>query len=159
MNCIYRPVWPWPGTQHAYLSGAARHSKRFTMNYLLMMSAAGTLALAASAGTARPSHPSPPTNVPPAISPASTVRAQSLSTPKPNVTRPPQGQPQTGQPNVSCGSPSAPNTPGNAAGAPGSAFNSDGKAGTVYAGQQAQNSKNPVSVSQYDVACLHQQSH
>jgi hypothetical protein len=26
----------------------------------------------------------------------------------------------------------------------------------VYAGQQPQNSRNPVSVSQYDVACSHQ---
>ena len=62
----------------------------------------------------------------------------------------------TGQPNQSCGSASAPNTPGNAASAPGSAFNPAGKAGTVYAGQQPQNSRNPVSVSQYDVACAHQ---
>ena len=61
-----------------------------------------------------------------------------------------------GQPNQSCGSATAPNTPGNAAGGPGSAFNPDGKAGTVYAGQQPQNSKNPVSVSQYDVACFQQ---
>ena len=62
----------------------------------------------------------------------------------------------TGQPNQSCGSPTAPFTPGNAAAAPGSAFNPNGKAGTVYAGQQPQNSRNPVSVSQYDVACSHQ---
>lgn len=62
----------------------------------------------------------------------------------------------TGQPNQSCGSASAPNTPGNAAGAPGSAFNPNGKAGSVYAGQQPQNSKNSASVSQYDVACSHQ---
>lgn len=59
----------------------------------------------------------------------------------------------TGQPNQSCGSTTAPNTPGNAATAPGSAFNPAGKAGTVYAGQQPQNSGNPKSVSQYDVAC------
>lgn len=64
----------------------------------------------------------------------------------------------TGQPNQTCGSASAPNTPGNAASAPGSAFNPDGKAGTVYAGQQPQNSKNSASVSQYDVACSHQPS-
>jgi hypothetical protein len=38
--------------------------------------------------------------------------------------------------------------------APGSAFNPDGKAGTVYAGEQPQNSNNPKSVSQYDVACF-----
>jgi hypothetical protein len=62
----------------------------------------------------------------------------------------------TGQPNQSCGSATAPNTPGNAASAPGSAFNPDGNAGTKYAGEQPQNSRNPVSVSQYDAACSHQ---
>jgi hypothetical protein len=62
----------------------------------------------------------------------------------------------TGQPGQMCGSATAPNTPGNAASAPGSAFNPNGKAGTVYAGTQPQNSKNPTSVSQYDVACSHQ---
>ncbi len=60
-----------------------------------------------------------------------------------------------GQPNQSCGSASAPNTPGSSASAPGSAFNPNGTAGTVYAGQQPQNSVNPASVSQYDVACSH----
>jgi hypothetical protein len=59
-----------------------------------------------------------------------------------------------GQPNQSCGSPTAPNPPGNAANAPGSAFNPGGQAGSVYAGQQPQNSNNPNSVSQYDVACF-----
>ncbi|TPL77679.1 adenylate cyclase [Mesorhizobium sp. B2-3-15] len=49
-------------------------------------------------------------------------------------------------------------TPGNASTAPGSAFNPDGNAGTHYAGTQPQNSKNPKSVSQYDVAGF-QQSH
>jgi hypothetical protein len=62
----------------------------------------------------------------------------------------------TGQPNQSCGSATAPNTPGRAAAAPGSAFNPDGKAGTVYAGEQPQNSRNAASVSQDDVACSHQ---
>ena len=66
------------------------------------------------------------------------------------------GPTSTGQPNQSCGSATAPNTPGNAAAAPGSAFNPDGHAGTVYAGEQPQNSRNTASVSQYDVACLHQ---
>lgn len=60
----------------------------------------------------------------------------------------------TGQPNQSCES--SPSTPGNAASAPGSAFNPDGKAGTVYAGEQPQNKKNSASVSQYDVACSKQ---
>ena len=62
----------------------------------------------------------------------------------------------TGQPSQTCGSATAPNTPGHAASAPGSAFNPNGKAGMVYAGTQPQNSKNPTSVSQYDVACFHQ---
>jgi hypothetical protein len=60
----------------------------------------------------------------------------------------------TGQPSQSCGSATARNTPGNANSAPGSAFNPDGRAGTVYAGQQPQNSRNDLSVSQYDVACF-----
>jgi len=61
----------------------------------------------------------------------------------------------TGQPSQECGSDTAPNTPGHAASAPGSAFNPDGNAGTHYAGEQPQNSNNKHSVSQYDVACLH----
>jgi hypothetical protein len=44
--------------------------------------------------------------------------------------------------------------PGHAEFAPGSAFNPDGQAGTVYAGEQPQNSNNVHSVSQYDVACV-----
>lgn len=67
-----------------------------------------------------------------------------------------RGPASTGQPNQSCGSATAPMTPGNAASAPGSAFNPDGKAGSVYAGQQPQNSGNTASVSQYDAACAHQ---
>ncbi len=59
----------------------------------------------------------------------------------------------TGQPNQTCGSSTAMSDPGAAATAPGSAFNPNGTAGTVYAGQQPQNSTNPKSVSQYDVAC------
>jgi hypothetical protein len=58
----------------------------------------------------------------------------------------------TGQPNKSCQVSTT--TPGNAKSAPGSAFNPAGTAGSVYAGQQPQNSNNLVSVSQYDVACF-----
>jgi len=61
------------------------------------------------------------------------------------------GPSQTGQPNQSCET--TPNTPGHSATAPGSAFNPSGKSGTVYAGEQPQNSRNTASVSQYDVAC------
>jgi hypothetical protein len=67
------------------------------------------------------------------------------------------GTGSTGQPNQSCQA--QPSTPGNAANAPGSAFNTSGVAGTVYAGTQPQNSNNPSSVSQYDVACLQVSTH
>ncbi len=60
----------------------------------------------------------------------------------------------TGQPNQSCETAGSP--PGRSASAPGSAFNPDGKAGTQYAGEQPQNSRNAASVSQYDVACANQ---
>ena len=62
------------------------------------------------------------------------------------------GPSKTGQPSVECEEA----RPGRSAAAPGSAFNEDGKAGTRYAGEQPQNSRNTASVSQYDVACLHQ---
>ena len=57
----------------------------------------------------------------------------------------------TGQPNQSCETTGTP--PGNSASAQGSAFNPSGTAGSKYAGQQPQNSRNTASVSQYDVAC------
>lgn len=60
----------------------------------------------------------------------------------------------TGQPSQSCQVTTV--TPGNAVSAPGSAFNPNGTAGTVYAGTQPQNSTNPNSVAQYDVACFQQ---
>jgi hypothetical protein len=64
------------------------------------------------------------------------------------------GPSSTGQPGVECedGVP-----PGHSSSAPGSAFNEDGKAGTHYAGEQPQNSRNTASVSQYDTACLRPQ--
>ena len=66
----------------------------------------------------------------------------------------------TGQPSQTCLSSKAPNEPGNASTAPGSAFNENGgTAGSVYAGQQPQNSKNSNSVSQYDVACYQVSQH
>jgi len=66
------------------------------------------------------------------------------------------GPSSTGQPGVECGEDEALNRPGRAEDARGSAFNPDGVAGTRYAGEQPQNSRNTASVSQYDVACAHQ---
>ncbi len=62
-----------------------------------------------------------------------------------------------GQPNQSCQVVGV--TPGQAASAPGSAFNPNGVAGAVYAGSQPQSSNNPKSVSQYDVACFQVSQH
>lgn len=60
----------------------------------------------------------------------------------------------TGQPSQTCLSATAMMEPGHAASARGSAFNENGGiAGSMYAGSQPQNSKNPTSASQYDVAC------
>ena len=69
------------------------------------------------------------------------------------------GPSSTGQPGQDCEELVASgdgSTPGNSASAPGSAFNPDGTAGSVYAGNQPQNSRNSASVSQYDVACSNQ---
>ena len=66
----------------------------------------------------------------------------------------------TGQPSQSCGDQTAMTRPGSSMSAPGSAFNPQGQSGSVYAGQQPQNSNNPKSVSQYDIACFQvSQSH
>lgn len=64
----------------------------------------------------------------------------------------------TGQPSQSCLSSTAPMEPGQAANAPGSAFNESGPgvAGTVYAGNgvSATTAGSSHAVSQYDVACF-----
>ena len=62
-----------------------------------------------------------------------------------------------GQPNQSCEE--QPSTPGNSANASGSPFGPDGVSGSKYAGEQPQNSNNPKSVSQYDVACTQVSQH
>ena len=67
---------------------------------------------------------------------------------------PPEGQ--TGQPFLECGEDGP--APGGAGAAPGggSAFVEGGNAGSHYAGEQPQNSRNTASVSQYDTACANQ---
>ena len=63
----------------------------------------------------------------------------------------------TGQPSQSCQA--QPASPGNAANTSAAAFNPTGTAATHYAGTQPQNSNNPNSVSQYDVACFQVSQH
>jgi hypothetical protein len=65
----------------------------------------------------------------------------------------------SGQPNQTCLSSTAPNEPGNASSASGSAFNENGGiAGSVYANPGSQggtsSSGNSHVVAQYDVACF-----
>jgi hypothetical protein len=68
----------------------------------------------------------------------------------------------TGQPSQTCLSSTAPNEPGNASSAPGSAFNENGgTAGSVYAGNgvSATTANSANAVSQYDVACFQVSQH
>lgn len=103
------------------------------MQRTLILIAAGALSLAPAIAVATPQDSQPPQSG--SISPAH----------------------DTGQPDQSCED--LGNQPGQAIDASGSAFNPDGTAGTVYAGNRAGiNDKNTASVSQYDVACLQNQS-
>ena len=115
--------------------------------YTTVATGALVAVLAAGAFAGPPMRTAPPTRA---------TSATTLHPPAAAAKTAPSTTHTTGQPNQTCGSSSAPHTPGNAAAAPGSAFNPNGNAGTVYAGQQPQNSRNPKSVSQYDVACSHQ---
>ena len=85
--------------------------------------------------------------------PAKSMQAAPATTTTTRTTPPTTLSPAhtTGQPKQSCET--TPNTPGNSASAPGSAFNPSGTAGSVYAGEQDVNSRNTASQSQYDVAC------
>lgn len=101
------------------------------MKYTMLMLAAGAMALSPTALMAKPGH-------------ATTTQGWIHD----------NGPTSTGQPGAECGEEDAPNSPGRASEAPGSAFNEDGTAHGVYAGEQPQNSRNSASVSQYDTACL-----
>jgi hypothetical protein len=75
----------------------------------------------------------------------------------------PNGPGQPGAPNNTCG-PSNPVTPGGSISALGSAFNPNGVAGTVYAGNpdtaSLLHANSSHAVSQYDIACFQvSQSH
>jgi hypothetical protein len=89
-----------------------------------------------------------------AATPAATFGKPSSTPPTSGSISPPV---TTGQPSQDCEE--LGNQPGNSTENNGSAFSPTGKSGTVYAGEQANiNDKNTVSVSQYDMACLVNQS-
>jgi hypothetical protein len=70
----------------------------------------------------------------------------------------PNGPGQPGAPLNTCGSDGNTATPGGSATASGSVFNSNGTAGTVYAGNPGTaslaNANSATAVSQYDIACF-----
>ncbi len=83
--------------------------------------------------------------------PTTTQKSTTTATAPTTTTTTTRGPTTTGQPNQNCET--LGNQPGNAISAPGSAFNPNGTAGGVYAGNAPQSSVNTASVSQYDVAC------
>ncbi len=127
------------------------------MKRTLISTTIGTLALAlAPAVLASPApsagmHASPQAQTTQPSPTTSSVASAKTTQPTTSSTTTTRGPSQTGQPNQNCET--LGNQPGNSMSAPGSAFNPDGKAGSVYAGTQPQNSRNTASVSQYDVAC------
>ena len=120
------------------------------MQKYIAMLAAGAIALAPSAILAKPGAGHPMSG--------HTMPAQSMQTHMGQGATHGQGwdhmngPERTGQPGVECEE----MRPGHSSTAPGSAFNEEGRAGTRYAGEQPQNSRNTASISQYDVACIHQ---
>jgi len=124
-------------------------------NMSLLM-AAGAIAIAPAVALAAPSGGAPPGGT--AMHGPSSTTTTTTQSPTGNgggYNHMNSPQHATGQPMQSCETTGSP--PGNAGSAPGSAFNQDGgTAGSKYAGEQPQNSRNTASVSQYDVACSHQ---
>jgi len=119
-----------------------------------LLAAAAALAIAPAPAAATPPSGSP--------SDAHGPPTATTATPTPSATGNGGGynhlnspQHATGQPMQSCETTGSP--PGHSGTAPGSAFNQDGgTAGSKYAGEQPQNSRNTASVSQYDTACANQ---
>ena len=124
------------------------------MRSIVISTAIGALSLALSSGviaasaTGSSAHPGAKTQTTTQPSTNSSMAGTQSAQASATTTR---GPAKTGQPNQDCES--LGNQPGHSMSAPGSAFNPDGNAGTKYAGEQPQNSRNTASVSQYDVAC------
>ncbi|HSE11942.1 MAG TPA: hypothetical protein VLB69_04835 [Rudaea sp.] len=126
---------------------------------LSLVSAAAFAGPGGRGGGAAAMHETARTSVPamrggvagPTMRPGTASTTATTARPAATTARTTTRQHATGQPNASCED--TPNQPGHSISAPGSAFNPEGIAGTKYAGEQPQNSRNPDSVSQYDVAC------
>ena len=108
------------------------------MKAILLLAAAGAMALVPATLSAAPGNSQGSTN----------------GAGWDHLNGPPEGQ--TGQQFLECEEDGP--TPGRAGEAPGggSAFVEGGNAGSHYAGEQPQNSRNTASVSQYDTACANQ---
>jgi len=122
------------------------------MKSIVITAAIASLSLALGTQAYAASHAASPTmsssTKSQSTQPSRTTVSSAQATPSSTTQR---GPATTGQPSQDCES--LGNQPGHSMSAPGSAFNPDGTAGTKYAGQQPQNSRNTASVSQYDVAC------
>jgi hypothetical protein len=90
------------------------------------------------------------------------IAALAIQGPALALETPTTGQP--GAPNTTCfSSPATAQSPGNAAGAPGSPFNTSGVSGAHYAGSTGTpslaNANSSAAISQYDVACRNATAH
>ena len=140
-----------------------------TMNFI----AAGAIALAPALALAAPpggggpgAHGSTQMTTTTTTAPTTSTTTSTAPTTAPATPNSPTGngggynhanapQHATGQPTQSCETTGSP--PGNSGTAPGSAFNQNGgTAGSNYAGEKSQNTRNTASVSQYDQACAKQ---
>jgi hypothetical protein len=121
------------------------------MKSIVITAAIASLSFALGPQAYAASHATSPTMSSSAKSQATQPARTNVSSAQAQSSTTQRGPATTGQPNQDCES--LGNQPGHSMSAPGSAFNPDGTAGTKYAGQQPQNSRNTASVSQYDVAC------
>ncbi len=128
--------------------------KSFSTAVLASALCASTLAIAATAPASRGAsgmHATMPSTMTSSTTTTPSAKSGSTTTSPSTTTTTTRGPSTTGQPNQNCET--LGNQPGSSMTAPGSAFNPNGTAGGVYAGNQPQSSGNTASVSQYDVAC------
>ncbi len=122
------------------------------MKSIIITAAIASLSLALGTQAYAASHATSPTMSSQSKSQATQPSSTTVASAQPKQSSTTQrGPTTTGQPSQDCES--LGNQPGNSMNAPGSAFNPNGTAGTKYAGEQPQNSRNTASVSQYDAAC------
>src|SRR5258706_16178160 len=115
------------------------------MKSIIITAAIASLSLALGTQAHAASHATSPTMSSQSKSQATQPSSTTVASAQPKQSSTTQrGPTTTGQPGKDCES--LGNQPGNSMNAPGSAFNPNGTAGTKYAGEQPQNSRNTASV-------------